>query len=219
MDIWEANSLAAAYTPHPCDAEETKACSGDECSQVCDSPGCDFNAYRMGQHNFYGPNGTVDSTKLMTVVTQFYTDTGEDDGVLLEIERLYVQDGKVIENANVDIEGFPAEYNYLDDKYCDVEADVFNSGDSYVFAELGGMTQMGKALGRGMVLAMSIWSSDNGGMLWLDGNTGDTSLPGNLRGPCTADVEDAEYIQENFPDAAVTFSNIRWGEIGTTYES
>lgn len=217
MDIWEANSLVTAYTPHPCDAEETRACSGAECDEVCDSDGCDFNAYRMGQQNFYGPNGTIDSTKPVTVVTQFYTDNGEDDGELLHIDRLYVQDGKVIENINVNVDDFPSEYNYMDDEYCDIEADVFNSGDSYAFADLGGMVQMGKALDRGVVLAMSIWSADDGGMLWLDGNTGDTSLPGNLRGPCTAEQEDAEYIQENFPDAAVIFSNIKWGEIDTTY--
>lgn len=153
-------------------------------------------------------------------MTQFYTDNGEDDGTLLQIERLYVQDGVVIENINVDVDGFPSKYNFLDDEYCDTEADLFDSGDEYVFAKLGGMAQMGEALGRGMVLAMSIWSDDSDeGMLWLDGNTGDVSIPGNLRGPCTADVEDADYIQENYPDAAVTFSNIRWGEIGTTYES
>ncbi|KAK2764496.1 hypothetical protein FQN54_009191 [Arachnomyces sp. PD_36] len=217
MDIWEANSLVTAYTPHPCNATETRACSGAECEEVCDSPGCDFNAYRMGQQDFYGPNKTVDSTKPITVVTQFYTEDNKDDGALLSIERLYVQNGKVIENIHVNVDGFPEEYNYLDDEYCDIEADVFNSGDGYVFAKLGGMTEMGNALGRGMVLAMSIWSADNGGMLWLDGNTGDVSLPGNLRGPCTADQEQAEYIEENYPDAAVVFSNIKWGEIGTTF--
>lgn len=216
MDIWEANSLVTAFTPHPCNSTETRPCSGSECDEICDSPGCDFNAYRMGQQNFYGPNATIDSTKPITVVTQFYTDNGEDDGTLLQIERLYVQDGEIIENINVDIDGFPSKYNFMDDDYCDIEADVFDSGDEYVFAELGGMAQMGEALGRGMVLAMSIWNSEDG-MQWLDGNTGDVDVPGNLRGPCSAEVEEPEYIQENFPDAAVTFSNIRWGEIGTTY--
>ena len=35
----------------------------------------------------------------MTVVTQFHTDDGTDNGELVEIRRLYVQDGRVIENS------------------------------------------------------------------------------------------------------------------------
>lgn len=95
---------------------------------------------------------------------------------------------------------------------------MFNSGDGFVFDDLGGMKQMGEALQRGMVLVMSIWMSDDG-MLWLDGSEGDSSSPGNLRGPCTAEEEEFEFIQARFPDASVSFSNIKWGEIGTTYQS
>ena len=46
----------------------------------------------------------------MTVVTQFVTDTGEDDGVLSEIKRFYVQNGKRIENPMAKIGDIPA-YN------------------------------------------------------------------------------------------------------------
>lgn len=35
----------------------------------CDKDGCDYNPYRAGVKDFYGPNKTVDSTKELTVVT------------------------------------------------------------------------------------------------------------------------------------------------------
>merc|ERR1711957_495600 len=68
---------------------------------ICDKDGCDYNNYRMGGPNFYGqgPQFDVDSSKPMTVVTQFLTTDGTDTGDLSEIRRFYVQDGKVIENS------------------------------------------------------------------------------------------------------------------------
>ena len=41
----------------------------------------------------------------MTVVTQFITSDGTDNGDLVEIRRLYVQDGKVIDNSFVALPG------------------------------------------------------------------------------------------------------------------
>jgi cellulose 1,4-beta-cellobiosidase len=50
MDIWEANSIASAYTPHPCSKNGLYACEGTDCgdgddrySSVCDKDGCDLN--------------------------------------------------------------------------------------------------------------------------------------------------------------------------------
>lgn len=52
MDIWEANNVAAAYTPHPCTTIDQSICTGDSCggtyssdryAGVCDPDGCDFN--------------------------------------------------------------------------------------------------------------------------------------------------------------------------------
>merc|ERR1712125_62071 len=107
MDIWEANKMATAYTPHPCNIEGLYKCEGIECGDndkgqrydgVCDKDGCDMQPYRMGNENFYGPGSeyTVDTTKPMTVVTQFLTTDGTDDGDLSEIRRFYIQDGNVI---------------------------------------------------------------------------------------------------------------------------
>merc|ERR1719396_305894 len=116
LDIWEANRMASAFTSHPCSVKGAYKCSGTDCGDgakgerymgVCDKDGCDFNAYRMGASDFYGagPGFTLDTTKPMTVVTQFITTDGTDTGDLAEIRRLYVQDGKVIADANSTVPG------------------------------------------------------------------------------------------------------------------
>ena len=55
MDIWEANSISAAYTPHPCSNDAQHICTGDACggtysndryAGTCDPDGCDLNSYR-----------------------------------------------------------------------------------------------------------------------------------------------------------------------------
>lgn len=97
MDIWEANRAATALTPHPCNATQTFVCSGASCGNgndkyngVCDKDGCDDNPYRMGNHAYYGygSNYTVDTTKKLTVVTQFFTEGDSANGTLSEIRRI-----------------------------------------------------------------------------------------------------------------------------------
>ena len=41
----------------------------------------------------------------MTVVTQFITHDGTDTGDLVEMRRIYLQDGKIIENSLTNIDG------------------------------------------------------------------------------------------------------------------
>ena len=116
MDIWESNSVATAYTPHTCDTVGNVRCEGTPCGDnasgerydgLCDKDGCDFNSWRLGDQTFFGPgsNFAVNSEKPMTVVTQFITSDGTDNGDLVEIRRLYVQDGKVIDNSFVALPG------------------------------------------------------------------------------------------------------------------
>ena len=66
MDIWEANMLATAVTPHMCTVNGQYRCNGTECGDdsagqrflgVCDKNGCDMNPYRAGDTNFFGPGG------------------------------------------------------------------------------------------------------------------------------------------------------------------
>jgi cellulose 1,4-beta-cellobiosidase len=53
----------------------------------------------MGDQNFYGTGMTVDTSKPFTIVTQFVTVDGTDTGALKQINRFYVQGGKVIPNS------------------------------------------------------------------------------------------------------------------------
>lgn len=70
------------------------------------------------------------------------------------------------------------------------------------------MTEIGDAMARGMVLIFSIWWDTGGFMNWLD--TGSS-------GPCNTTEGNPAVIVEEQPDPAVTWSNIKWGEIGSTY--
>ncbi|KAK6544849.1 hypothetical protein TWF694_001530 [Orbilia ellipsospora] len=222
LDIWEANSRATAYTPHPCDTRGLYKCTGADCGAgsdrpngICDMDGCDFNTYRLGVKNFYGrgPGFAVDTTRKFTVVTQFITANNQDRDTLVEIRRLYVQDGVVIANAATNLTGMP-EFNSIDDAYCESELNVL--GGSGTFEGRGGTAVMGQALERGMVLAMSLWWDSGSYMWWLDGKqAGD---PESLRrGPCNTPVESTPaYITANYKPSVV-FSNIKLGDFGTTY--
>ncbi|KAJ3480676.1 hypothetical protein NLJ89_g12267 [Agrocybe chaxingu] len=124
MDIWEANSISTAFTPHPCTVQGQYRCTGAECNTpteryngVCDPDGCDFNSYRLGDTGFYGPGKTVDTTKKFTVVTQFISDNGSANGRLKEIRRIYVQDGRVIQNSKVNVPGISA-YDSISEEFC-----------------------------------------------------------------------------------------------------
>ncbi len=99
MDIWEANSVSTAVTPHSADPVTQNRCTGNDCGGTYSTPryggntdpdGCDFNTYRNGNTTFYGPGKTVDTSSVFTVVTQFITDDGTSSGSLSEIKRFYV---------------------------------------------------------------------------------------------------------------------------------
>ena len=81
---------------------------------------------------------------------------------------------------------------------------------------------MGKALDRGMVLVMSLWDDHDVHMLWLDSDyplNKSTSTPGVARGTCATSSGDPKDVETNHPDSSVTYSNIKVGEIGSTYPS
>ena len=166
MDIWEANSISTAYTPHPCKGTGLTACTGTDCGDgddryngVCDKDGCDFNSYRMGVKNFYGPGASEELVEL-------------------------VQQRKVYKNAESKISG--ATGNSITDTFCKNQKTAF--GDNNSFAELGGLNAMGSSLARGHVLVMSLWDDHAVNMLWLDSTyptDADPSKPGIARGTCS----------------------------------
>ncbi|KAG6844935.1 hypothetical protein H0H87_002268 [Tephrocybe sp. NHM501043] len=224
MDVWEANSVSAAYTPHPCTSTGLVRCSGTACGGTdnrygseCDPDGCDFNSYRMGDTSFYGKGLTVDTSSKFTVVTQFITDSGTSSGTLSEIRRIYVQNGKVIQNSKVNVSGMSA-YDSITTDFCNAQKTAF--GDTNSFGNKGGMSNMSKALANGMVLVLSIWDDHAANMLWLDSSyptTGDASKPGIKRGTCATTSGVPSDVEANSPNAQVIYSNIRFGDIGSTY--
>ncbi|KAF9554464.1 cellobiohydrolase I [Agrocybe pediades] len=226
MDVWEANNNAAAFTPHPCTVTEQTRCEGDACgttdryASVCDPDGCDFNSFRMGDKTFYGAGMTVDTTKKFTVVTQFITDDGTASGTLSEIRRIYVQDGKVIQNSNVNIPGIDSSINSITSDFCDQQKTAF--GDTTSFQDKGGLAGMSKGLADGMVLVLSVWDDHAVNMLWLDSDyptDADPSTPGIARGTCSTSSGKPTDIETSEANASVTYSNIRFGDLNSTYSA
>ena len=215
MNVWEANSISAAYTAHPCDTASQTRCSRADCSssRLCDADGCDFNPYRMGNTTLFGAGSIVNTASKMTVVTQFITDSGKSSGSLKEIRRVYIQNGQVIQNSKVNIPGMPNSYNSISAAYCSDQKRVFGDKDS--FGEHGGLASISKAMSAGMVLSISLLGDLETNMYWLDSlypTDGDPSSPGVARGICP------NYVGPTLPlepgvNPTVAFSNIRVGDI------
>ena len=228
MDIWESNSISTAYTSHVCTVQGQTRCEGQQCGDtdagqrhngVCDKDGCDFNPYRLGDKSFFGPaaNFTIDTTKTFTVVTQFITTDGSDNGDLSEIRRLWVQNGKVINSNNVTVGG--KQFNSITDNFCNAQKQAF--GDPNDYEKRGGNKAMGGSLERGMVLVMSLWDDHAVHMLWLDSSyppDKSPSAPGVTRGTCPTSSGAPDQVENQYPNAYVTYSNIKYGELGSTYQ-
>jgi hypothetical protein len=192
FDIWEGNARANVYTSHSCSKTGQFSRSNGECS----SNGCGFNPFRFGAETLYG-NGSqfeIDSSKKLTVVTQFLSSGGS----MNEVRRLYIQDKKIVPIPVLEIWG-PNPYDSLSDGFCKTTGHDPSSYDS--------LKQMGLSFNNGHVLCFSLWDSSS--MWWLD--TGEY-------GPCVNDdTESNTYLEEHFPNISVTWSNIRVGDIDTTY--
>ncbi|KAL4962223.1 concanavalin A-like lectin/glucanase domain-containing protein [Aspergillus stella-maris] len=226
MDIWEGNSRATGFTPHAClyepgdvsgdgtgqgvyECTTDEECNGPtgENDSICDKWGCGFNPYALGDQEFYGRDDieieggfAVDTTQPFTVVTQFLTSDNSTTGDLVSIRRLYIQQGRLIHNALIPIGSSNTSTTLLSDRLCAATSSWFDS--------FGGMAGMGEPLGRGMVLAMSIWNDAGEYMQWLDG--GDS-------GPCNATEGSPENIEATIPGTKVVFGNLRWGDLGSTF--
>lgn len=222
MDVWEANSISTALTPHSCSPEAYSVCTESDCGGTysedryagnCDANGCDYNSYRVGVKDFYGPGKTVNTNSKFTVVTQFLG----SGNTISEIKRFYVQNGKVIQNPQSQVAGLTG--NSITQAYCNAEEKVF-AEERYPFNEHGGMASMGRAGGAGMVLVMSLWDDHNSNMLWLDSNfptNEPASKPGVARGTCSTSSGAPADVEKNSPNAQVQFSNIRFGPVGSTF--
>lgn len=218
MDVWEANSISTAYTPHPCTVDGQTRCEGSDCqSGYCDPAGCDFNSFRMGNASFYGK--IVDPSQKMTIVTQFITADGTANGELSEIRRIYVQNGQVIQNSKTQISGMDS-FDSITPGFCTAQKTAF--GDSDLFTAKGGFSRMGEAFDNGMVLVMSIWDDHAANMLWLDSNYpvgADATKPGVARGTCATSSGVPSDVESSAKDSVVKFSNIKFGDLDSTYSA
>ena len=225
MDVWEANSMAAAVTPHVCSVQGQTRCSGTDCGNdsddrydgLCDKDGCDFNSFRMGDQSFLGPGLTVDTNSVITVVTQFITSDNTTTGDLSEIRRIYVQNGQVIQNSQTSVTGMDT-FDSITDDFCNAQKTTF--GDTNTFETMGGLKTMGDAFEQGMVLVMSLWDDHAVDMLWLDSDyptTSDPTSPGVARGNCSTTSGAPTDVETNSANAYVIYSNIKTGPIGSTF--
>jgi len=218
MDLWEANSMSTAFTPHPSTEEGLYICNGDsECGSQdgdryrapTDRDGCDINPYRLGNTDFYGPGSSyaVDTSRPFTVVTQFHAPTG----VLENIVQFYVQDGKRIDHQSYASLPGTSETS----EFCSAQKALF--GDKDDFTKKGGLKAMGEALDRGMVLVVSLWDDISIYMNWLDSYNGcDPSEPGCKRGPCDPEVGKPETLRNEHPGSSYSLMNLKVGDIDTT---
>merc|ERR1711976_1004191 len=222
IDIWEANKISSAFTLHACDVEEQTRCEGSYCGNggdrfksVCDRNGCDMQSHRLGEENFFGPGSDfqVDSTKPITVTTQFITDDNTDSGNLVEVKQFYTQNGKTIEHPSYTVNG--NKHDRLTEEFC--EDWVATTKDGTNFIQKGGFKAMDKALEKGVVLVMSLWDDHDVNMLWLDSiYPTDGSQPGSKRGSCAITSGVPKEVESTQANANVKFSDIKVGPIGST---
>merc|ERR1712107_340756 len=72
-------------------------------------------------------------------------------------------------------------------------------------------------MGQGVVLVMSLWDDHYANMLWLDSTYPvDSTDPGAARGSCATTSGDPKDVESKQASSKVTFSDIRFGPIGTT---
>ena len=159
---------------------------------------------------------TVDSSRPFTVVTQFITADGTENTDIVEVNRAFVQDGKFIPHISTKIDSMSQQYDSITDDMCNAQKTAF--GDNNDYANKGSMKRMSDALGRGVVLVMSLWDDKSVNMLWLDSTypVGSTK-PGAARGSCSTSSGNYEEVERDYPNAYVKYGNIRVGEIGSTY--
>jgi cellulose 1,4-beta-cellobiosidase len=171
----------------------------------------------MGNTTFFGAGMTMDTTKPFTVVTQFITSDGTATGTLVEIRHLYVQNGVIIRNSNVDIPNI-SPGNSITDQFCNQQKAEF--GDNNNFESMGGLGIMGTALKGGMVLVMSLWDDYSVDMLSLDSDyptTANPATPGIARGSCATTSGNPPQVESQYGSSKVIFSNIKSGDLGSTY--
>ncbi|THV01013.1 glycoside hydrolase [Dendrothele bispora CBS 962.96] len=150
-------------------------------------------------------------------VTQFVTNNNSTSGALVEIRRLYVQNGQVIQNSKTSIAGMDT-FDSVTDEFCNAQKEAFDDVNS--FEDRGGLGAMSDAMDDGMVLVMSLWDDHAANMLWLDSDyptDRPASQAGVSRGTCAPSSGVPADVENQAPNSQVVFSNIKFGPIGSTF--
>lgn len=221
IDIWESNREAYAFTPHGCSGGnnvyhtcQDTTCGGtyseDRHAGFCDANGCDYNPYRLGNHEFYGPGKTVNTNQKFTVISRF------QDNVATQ---LFIQNGQVINTPTPKLSGLTQFSAAITPEFCAAYPPLFQDVDRH--GEVGGHTSLNAALRIPMVLVLSVWADHYASMLWLDSvfPLENPEIPGRLRGRCPTTGRGPADVIRDHPNASVTWSNIRFGPIGSTHNT
>ncbi|TDZ68066.1 Exoglucanase 1 [Colletotrichum trifolii] len=213
FDVWNSNSQSFQTQSRPCSQNGLHGCTWDECDQIriskCAREGCEYNPYRLGATGFYGQGKTVDTKKKFTVVTRFAED---------RVTKFFIQDGVKIEAPVPTKPNFPGTAG-LDEDFCDVLPRNFDELDK--FNQHGGWARHIDVLRRPLVMALSIQDDFYANNLWLDSYyPRDSWSPGAARGPCPNDSGHATlpWVDPAKENVSVTWSNIRFGPIGSTVD-
>jgi cellulose 1,4-beta-cellobiosidase len=140
----------------------------------------------------------MDTSKKLTVVTQFISDNGSQNETLKEVKRLYLQNGKVLETIATIQNG--KLYKAIENDSC-----MNGSVGDDAYMRLGGYTVFTKSLRMGAVLTMSLWTDES--MRWFD------EIDGS---PCTSPGGKDAVIAKN-KNSFVEFSNNQYGDINSMY--
>ena len=111
-------------------------------------------------------------------------------------------------------------FDSVTDDFCKAKTAAW--ADDASFVNKGGLKKMGDALERGMTLVMSLWDDHDVDMLWLDSTyplNETASTPGAARGPCSTSSGKPDDVENKNADATVSYGNIKYGKIGSTYPS
>jgi cellulose 1,4-beta-cellobiosidase len=239
MDLFESNEFATVFTAHPANQSGQVECSTPDMSSGCnlgstpgygcgsqdgdrttgqtDRNGCDVNPYRLGDTNFFGPGTdfTLNSLKPFTAVTQFHTADQSDTGELVKITQFYFQEGKKIEHPKPTWKGMENQEPAITQDFCEAVDAIYDHkpAGTREFLKLKGLKAVGESLARGATLVLSFWDDAATFMNWLDASAGDG---GPARGPCTQTAGDPKTIRSSAASSHVTYTNIRYGPLGST---
>ena len=115
------------------------------------------------------------------------------------------------------VPGLDKQVNSITDEMCGALKTKF--GDPNEHEKKGGLKAMGEAMDAGMVLVMSLWDDHAANMLWLDSTYPvDKTAPGGPRGTCSTDSGKPADVESQHPHAHVKFSDIKVGDICSTFK-